>query len=191
MSKQVVIWTLVTAIIIFSGCAQKQIAKPQPVCLAGVDVNSAMERIEKVLLKMDFVVDKADPIIGYMRTRPFPGSQFFEVWKRDNRDGYSSGLANLGSIQRTAELYFDKSAQQLCVDCNVTIERLSLPEKEIDNVGKVCTLFTGRGETTGRLVLNITQQKGMEWINLGQDNKLEKYILDKINKEFTPKKVKR
>ena len=191
MGKQVIIWTLFTVGCLFSGCAQKQVARPAPVCLAGVDVNSAMERVEKVLLKMNFVVIKADPTIGYMLTRPLPGGQFFELWRKDNRDGYSRAMSNISSIQRTAELNFSHNNDLLCIDCNVTIERLSIPEKEIDSSAKAYSMFTGSDQTSQKLYLNAEQQKMMDWVNLGQDNNLEKYILDKIYKEFTGKKGKR
>lgn len=191
MAKQVVIWTLVTAICLFAGCAQKQIKKPEPVCLAGTDMNSAMERVEKVLLRMNFVVVKADPTIGYIRTRPLPGGQFFEIWRKDNRDGYSKAMANLSSIQRTAELNFMQKNDGLCIDCNVTIERLSIPEKEIDSSARAYSMYSKSNETTHTLILNKEQQEKMDWINIGQDNNLEKYILDKIYKEFTKKKAKR
>ncbi|MGA2914852.1 MAG: hypothetical protein ABSE89_02375 [Sedimentisphaerales bacterium] len=190
MSKQVIIWALFTAICLFSGCTQKQV-NHEPVCLAGVDVNSAMERVEKVLLKLKFFVVKADPTIGYMRTNSLPGSQFFEIWKRDNRDGYSIAMSNLSSIRRTAELNFMQNNDLLCIDCNVTIERLSIPEKEIDSTARAYTMYTGSNETTANLRLNPKQQKMMDWINLGEDSNFEKYILGKINKEFTKKKGKR
>ncbi len=188
MSKQVICWTLVTLICLLSGCAQKQVKKPEPVCLAGTDMNSAMERVEMVLLRMKFIVVKSDPTIGYMRTKPLPGGQFFEIWRKDNRDGYSSAMANLHSIQRTAELNFMQRNDLLCIDCNVTIERLSIPEKEIDSSARAYTMFSKSKETTQNLTLNKEQQKKMDWVNLGEDNNLAKYILDKINKEFTAKK---
>jgi len=190
MTKQVVIWTLVTAICLFAGCAQKQVKKPEPVCLAGTDVNSAMERVEKVLLRMNFVVVKADPTVGYMLTKPLPGGQFFEIWRKDNRDGYSKAMANLSSIQRTAELNFVQRNDLLCVDCNVTIERLSIPEKEIDSSARAYSMYSKSNETTHTLILNEEQAKKMDWINIGEDNNLEKYILDRIYKEFTKKKGK-
>jgi hypothetical protein len=191
MTKQKTIWISLAAICLFSGCAQKQIKKPEPVCLAGTDMNSAMERVEKVLLRMNFVVVKADPTIGYMLTKPLPGGQFFEIWKRDNRDGYSRAMANLSSIQRTAELNFMQKNDLLCIDCNVTIERLSIPEKEIDSSARAYSMYSKSNETTHTLILNDEQQKKMDWINMGQDNNLEKYILDKIYKDFTKKKGKR
>lgn len=184
--QSIMIMFLITGLL--GGCAQKQQIKPEPACLAGADVNSAMERVEKVLLRMNFVVVKADPTIGYMLTKPLPGGQFFEIWRKDNRDGYSRAMANLHSIRRTAELNFAQRNEQLCIDCNVTIERLSIPEKEIDSSAKAYSMFSSSNESTSSLTLNPEQEKRMGWVDVGRDNNLEKCILDKIHKEFTKKK---
>jgi hypothetical protein len=153
-----------------------------------MDLESAMKQSELVLFKMNFVVDKADVSSGIMRTKPLPGGQFFELWRKDNRDGYSSAMANLHSIQRIAELSFAQRNGQLCIDCNVTIERLSIPEKEIDSSARAYSMFSTSDESTQNLYLNEEQEKMMSWVNIGQDNKLEAYILNKINKRLTGKK---
>jgi hypothetical protein len=190
MLKQVVLWTLFTLVCLFYGCAQKQQIKPEPICLANQDLASAMKQSELVLLKLKFTVEKADISSGIMRTKPLPGSQFFEIWKPDNRDGYSMAMSNLHSIQRTAELNFIQRNDLLCIDCNVVIERLSIPEKEIDSSARAYSMFSSGNESMQALNLNPEQEAKMDWINIGQDNKLETVILDKIYKQLTGKKGK-
>jgi len=180
MAKQVVIWTLVTLVCLFYGCAQKPQIDPEPICLANLDLQSAMKQSEMVLLRMNFVVVKADPTTGYMLTKPLPGGQFFEIWRKDNRDGYSSAMSNLHSIQRTAELNFMQQNDLLCIDCNVTIERLSIPEKEIDSTTKVFSMISRSNESRQTLILSGDQEKLMEWVDIGRDGNLEAYILKKI-----------
>jgi hypothetical protein len=179
MAKQVMAWTLVTAVCLFYGCAQKHL-QPEPICLANMDLESAMKQSELVLLRMNFVVDKADISTGIMRTKPLPGGQFFEIWRKDNRDGYSRAMANLHSIQRTAELNFMQRNDQLCIDCNVVIERLSLPEKEIDSSARAYSMFSRSDESRQTLRLEGDQEMLMDWVNIGRDGNLEAYILQKI-----------
>jgi hypothetical protein len=194
MAKQVILWTLLTILILFitpiflTGCAQNQQIKSQPICLASMDLQSVMNQTEMVLLKMNFIVDKADISAGIMRTKPLPGSQFFEFWKKDNLDGYNVARSNLHSIQKTAELNFIQKNDLLCIDCNVTVERLSIPEKEIDSSARAYSMFSGSSETTQRLDIEGDQLALMEWIDLGRDGKLETAILDKIHKKLTGKK---
>ena len=189
MAKQVIRWTLLTIPILFvtpillSGCAQKQI-QHEPICLANMDLESAMKQSELVLLKMNFIVDKADISAGIMRTKPLPGGQFFEIWRKDNRDGYSRAMSNLHSIQRTAVLNFMQKNDLLCIDCNVTIERLSIPEKEIDSSARAYSMFSRSSESRQNLYLNPEQEKMMDWVDIGRDQNLEAAILQKIYKRI-------
>ncbi len=191
MAKQKTFWILVAAVSLLFGCAQKQQIDPQPICLANTDIKSAMQQSEKVLLKMNFTVDKADIGAGLMRTRPLPGGQFFEFWRKDNRDGYSSAMSNLHSIQRIVELNFTQRNERLCIDCNVTIERLSIPEKEIDSSARAYSMFSASNESMHTLSLNPEQEKMMDWVDIGRDNRLEAFILGKIDKALSSKKGKR
>ena len=194
MAKQVIRWPLLTlpfffiAPIFLTGCAQKQQIKPDPICLANMDLQSAMNQTELVLLKMNFIVNKADITTGIMRTKPLPGGQFFEIWRKDNRDNYSRAMSNLHSIQRTAELNFIQRNDLLCIDCNVVIERLSIPEKEIDSSARAYSMFTSSNESMHSLYLNDEQQSKMCWVDIGRDNKLTTVILDRIYKKITGSK---
>jgi hypothetical protein len=189
MAKQVIRWTLLTIPILFvtpillSGCAQKQI-QHEPICLANLDLATVMKQSELVLLKMNFVVDKADISAGIMRTKPLSGGQFFEIWRKDNRDGYSRAMSNLHSIQRTAVLNFMQKNDLLCIDCNVTIERLSIPEKEIDSSARAYSMFSRSSESRQNLYLNPEQEKMMDWVDIGRDQNLEAAILQKIYKRI-------
>jgi len=189
MAKQVILWTLLTIPILFvtpillSGCAQKQI-QHEPICLANLDLATVMKQSELVLLKMNFIVDKADISAGIMRTKPLPGGQFFEIWRKDNRDGYSRAMSNLHSIQRTAVLNFMQKNDLLCIDCNVTIERLSIPEKEIDSSARAYSMFSTSDKSRQNLYLNPEQEKMMDWVDIGRDQNLEAAILQKIYKRI-------
>jgi hypothetical protein len=188
MTKQKALWMLIIATGLFCGCSRQQQIESKPVCLAGTDVEFAMQQAEIVLLKMNFTVEKADSAVGLMRTRPLPSSQFFEFWKKDNLDGYNAAMSNLHSMQKTVELTFTPESEQLCIGCNVKVERLSIPEKDIDSSARAYSMFSASSETTQSLILEGDQQALMEWIDLGRDSKLETAILNKIYKKLTGKK---
>jgi hypothetical protein len=183
MVKYIAILSLTACLL--SGCAKKQQFEVKPVCLAGVDVQSAMAEAEKALIRMNFVVEKADPNSGVMRTRPLTGGQFFELWRQDNRGRYSGNMSNIHTIRRTAELQFAQENGQLCINCNIKVERLSLPEKEIDSSSRVYSLFSSSKESDQSMELNAEQKAKAEWVDLGQDNGLEAYILKKVNKRIS------
>src|SRR4030042_4019921 len=147
MTKQKALWMLIITTSLCYGCTKQQQIESKPVCLAGTDIEFAMRQAEIVLLKMNFTVEKADSAVGLMRTRPMPSSQFFEFWKKDNADSYHIAMSNLHTVQRTVELTFEEG-EQLCIGCNVKVERLSMPEKEIDSSARAYAMFSESSETT-------------------------------------------
>ncbi len=184
MTKQKALWMLIIATGLFCGCSQEQQIESKPVCLAGTDVEFAMQQAEMVLLKMNFTVEKSDSTVGLMRTRPLPGSQFFEFWKKDNLDGYNIAMSNIHSMQKIVELTFTPKNEQLCIGCNVKVERLSIPEKDVDSAARAYSMFSVSNETSQNLNIQPEQQALMEWVNLGRDSKLETAILEEIYKKL-------
>ena len=183
MARYLILLTITACLL--GGCAKKQQFEPKPICLAGMDANSVMLEAEKALIRMNFVIDKFDVDSGIVRTKPLAAGQFFEIWRQDNRGGYNRGMANLHSIQRTAELKFSENNGQMCIDCNVKIERLSIPEKEIDSSARAYSMFSSSEEESQTLKLNEEQKKKMDWVNLGRDNSLEEYILKKVDERLS------
>ncbi len=188
MKKQWILLVLSLACGFLTGCTEKQMAAPEPKCLSSVDINSTMKSSELVLIGMNFVIDKQDTTLHIMTTKPQTGSQFFELWRKDNVGGYNCAQSNLHTIQRTVELGFNEIQGQVCIVCTVKRERLSIPEKDIDSAGQAQSIFTGSSETTQKLTLNSEQEKKMDWIDIGRDSRLEKAILDRIDKKITGKK---
>jgi len=167
------------------GCAKKtQIASPQPLCLSGVENASAMLAAEKALVAMDFRIEKLDPELGIIRTRPLEGSQFFELWRKDNADSYRTGLSNLHTLRRIAEITFEEKQGRLCLDCNVALSRLSMPERQLNSGSQIHSMFSRSSQTRQALDIEQQQQAQMQWIDLGTDAELEKVILEKIQKQI-------
>lgn len=169
---------------ILSGCAKEQQIPSEPKCLSGIDIDSAMRASEKVLVGMNFVIDKSDPELLIITTKPLIGGQFFEFWRKDNVGGYNSGISNLHTIQRIVELGLNENQGQICVTCKVAVERLSIPEKEIDSTAGTHSIFSRSSESRQSLTLNEEQEAQMEWIDIGRDSRLETVILNKIDKQI-------
>jgi hypothetical protein len=174
---------LVLAAGFLHGCAQKQQIAPEPKCLSGIDLETAMKGAELTLVRMNFVIDKADANLAIMTTRPLPGAQFFEFWRKDNVGGYNTALSSIHTLRRTVELGFMRN-NEICIVCKVKVERLSIPEKEIDSAGRAYTMFSRSNETELNLELNNEQRQKMDWIDLGRDNLLEARILNLIEKQI-------
>ena len=154
-----------------AGCAKNnQLEKLEQICAPNLDKTQAMRLTKSVLSQMHFKIAKFDTQAGYIRTQPLSAAQFFEFWRKDNIGTENWAKANLHSIRRTAELQINQTDGQICLDCIVTVQRLVLPDIELEN--------NRRGLEKLKLK---TKQK--EWIDLQKDEKLATVILTKIKKK--------
>jgi hypothetical protein len=171
-----------SAFCLLAGCAQTQHLKVvEQICLPDMDKQQAMQTAEDVLSRMHFTIDKADTEQGLIRTRPLPAAQSFEFWRSDNVGAFNSTEANLHSIRRIAELDISQEGGQLCISCDVKVQRLSLPEREVTSSGRSYEMFTPSNQSIQVLELHPEQKKDMAWIDLGSDSQLATEILKRIS----------
>ncbi len=164
-----------------AGCAeQQQYAAVEPICVESLDNFEIIEMVEDVLAGMHFTIDKADDEMGLIRTKPLTGAQFFEFWRSDNVGSDNWLKANLHSIRRIAELNINERDEGLYISCNVQVQRLSLPERNVGGEAHAYEMFSTSSAVLQRLSLDPEQRAGMAWINLGQDSQLAAEILNQI-----------
>ncbi len=182
-------YTIMTCVLIAAGCTQQTSAplrvKVQDSDLyiergQGISTADLMEIAESVLARMYFTIDKADVQSGLIRTKPLSGAQFFEFWRSDNVGTDNALAANLHTIRRTVTLDISQQDGELSVGCNVQVQRLSLPERQVSNSTRVYGMFSQSSVSLQRLKLNPEQKKKMAWIDLGRDSRLEEEILKRI-----------
>ena len=175
------------ALVFLTGCSNPQAKQIDKICLPGLTITKAMELSEGVLRDFNFAVNKEDPNTGYISTRPLPGGQFFEFWRKDNVGSYNQLQSSIQSIRRTVELKMDEQAGSLCVACNVKLERLSLSEPPEEVRGLQFDRFTGRRIRTAAMKMELEPGQAA-WVDLGTDTILESVILERI--ERASKKLK-
>ena len=180
----------VVSCLLSAGCGgnHQQAAQTEPICLANVQKFQAMQITEDVLAKMHFTVDKADAERGLITTRPLAGAQFFEFWRSDNVGAFNSAEANMHSIRRTVALNISLPAgpqgKKLCIDCEVRVQRLSLPERQISSSTRAYELFSQSTSSMQSLKLNPEQKTAMAWVDLGNDKRLAAEILKRIKERI-------
>jgi hypothetical protein len=164
-----------------AGCAKTQQFEPvEQICIEGLDKSTARQTAEEVLERMYFTIDKSDAEQGYIRTKPLRAAQLFEFWRKDNVGGFNTAEANLHNIRRMAELNISKKNGQVCIDCYVKCERLSLPERRVSSSAQAYAMFTKSRKSLQRMELTDEQVGAMVWIDLGRDAKLETEVLKRI-----------
>lgn len=174
------------AVMLSQGCAgSKQAGSPGgPLHLDGVSRGDAMWAAERTLSDMRFAIEKFDVEQGILRTEPLRGAQVFELWRSENVGLYDTAEANLNTIRRCVELRVSEESGSVRVDCNVPVQRLSLPENEVASVSQAYQMHSASTSIIQRLQLSPRQKQGMAWIDLGQDQALATRILKRIEKRL-------
>ncbi len=174
-------YALMTCALVLAGCARQQRQTPTgQIYVPDIGKAETMKAAEQVLAEMHFPIEKVDVRSGYIRTRPLPGAQFFEFWRSDNVGGENSLQANLHTIRRTAELDISRRGSRVRIDCNVRVQRLSLPERGARAYG----MFTRSSPSLQKLKFDAKQKKDMAWIDLDEDILLAEEILRRIEKQI-------
>ena len=182
--KQALFLSCIT-LTLLAGCAeQQQYEVVERICVPNSDKSAAMQIAEDVLGEMHFTIEKSDAEPGLIRTRPLAGAQFFEFWRNDNVGAFNWSEANLHSIRRTVELDISERAGQVCIGCDVKVQRLSLPERQVSR-GRAYEMFSESNASIQQLKLHSEQQEDMAWVNLGNDSRLGTEILKRIEKRTT------
>lgn len=175
-------YTLMTCALVLAGCAEEQqYGAVEPICLKNVNKLQAMEIAEDVLAKMHFTIEKADVERCFIRTRPLAGAQFFEFWRSDNVGAGNWLESNLHSIRRVVELNMSEQDKELCINCDVQIYRLSLPERHLSSSARAYEMFSESEPALQNLRFYPEQKAGMAWIDLGKDRQLAAEIMKRIS----------
>ncbi len=171
------------AAVLFAGCVRQKEFKPiERICVGNANDATVMKVSQDVLSGLHFETDKYDVSSGVIITKPLSGAQFFEFWRKDNVGSRNFEEANLQSIQRIAKLLFSRNEQgNMCVNCNVDVQRLNLPEREITGSISMSGLFTKSGSSRQNLKLYGGEKS---WDDLGRDKELETAILQRIEKQI-------
>jgi hypothetical protein len=174
------------ALSLLAGCAEPYRNETvEQICPVGLNKQQAMKIAEDVLGEMHFSIAKSDANLGIIKTRPLSGAQFFEFWRKDNVGSFNSTEANLHSIRRIAEININQQDSHLCIRCNVNVQRLHLPERELHSRARPYDMFSRSSPTRQRLKINPDQKKGMAWVDLGNDPELATVILKRIENKIT------
>lgn len=176
---------LVPVVFGFGGCAQPGgQAAVEPLCQQGIEKVWSMYVAEVVLTEMKFEIEKLDTEAGFIRTRALPGAQAFEFWRKDNVGKFNFAEANLHTIRRAVEITAVEKGGELCFECVVNTQRMSLPERAVNSISQAYAMFSKSQSNLQSLRLTREQQKGMSWIDLGRDGALEARVLERLAKKI-------
>lgn len=177
-------YALIACALVLAGCGrQQQRAITSPISVPDIGKAQTMEIAEDVLARMHFDIEKFDIPSGSIRTNPLPGAQFFEFWRSDNVGSKNALAANLHTIRRTVALDISQLGGQLQIDCNVRVQRLSLPERDVSgSSARAYGMYTRSTPSLQKMRFDTWQEKEIAWIDLEKDTRLAAEILKRIEK---------
>jgi len=186
---KVLLFTVLASLALLSGCgAEYSSKKAEQLCISGGGKAEAMVAAEMVLGKMGFAISKSDFESGYISTLPLRTGQFFEFWRNDAVGEFNSAESNLHCIRRTVVIDVTKEAEQLCVGCDVSVERLSLSQGSSGSRSEAYDKFPDSRSLQSFSLKSIgedlRESRGAEWIDLGEDAELSRAILKQIKEKI-------
>lgn len=187
-----------------AGCASSRPGSPadpnvssapvRMICQNNVAAAEVIRAAEQVLTRMYFAIEKLDVEQGIVKTRPLRGGQFFEFWRSDNASPFSGEEANVQSIRRSVELRVrpeaggrrteDGNTPRLCVECDVSVQRLSLPKNRAAGSSQAYEIHSQSAPTLQRSEVPPSQRQAMSWIDLGRDRDLAAGILTRVEQRL-------
>ncbi len=148
------------------------------------DYDSAWDEIVEVLREHYFIPDRQDRRTGIIITHPCVSQQWFEFWRDDARGWYQWAESSLHTIRRIAEIRFiPKGNDKIEIKVKVTVQRKNQPQRQATTASGAIQAFRQDVPTyTGK---PLKPSEMTEWTNLGEDVKLEEYLLAQIHKRLT------
>jgi hypothetical protein len=200
---KIIQYALLAGTVFSAGCGSQNasLAPARTFCEGDATVSSAIGAAESVLVRMHFPIEKLDVEHGIIRTRPLRGAQFFEFWQSDNAGSFNAAEANLQALRRSVELRVTKqaagrgseagdadslqpAASGLYIECDVSVQRLSLPGNEVASVSQAYQIHTQSTPTVQRLAVTPQQERTMAWMDLGRDPQLAAEILKRVTQRL-------
>ncbi len=170
------------------GCCGADERYAGPSRLDAGDIASAAAVGEDVLIGLGFEIDKSDAKLGIVQTAPLPGAKSFEFWRKDNVSACQKAYSNIHNTRKIARLEFAEKQGVIFVDCSVDVQRLHLPQADIDSSSKTHSMFSKSSTSLQRFKLTDKQKSQAAWIEAGEDTALANRIIQRISKRMAASK---
>ncbi len=169
--------------------------RPTAVVLQVPDYDAFVDATLSVLYRYDLPPDRVDRARGLIVSKPTTSGQWFEWWRVDSPGGYQLLESSLHTIRRTATIRIEAQTQPVAASapasetqpgpdaplptrCKLTVQldkaRYSSPERQITTASGALAIYSQRVPT-------VEGQRGeavVQWVPLGRDPLLERFLLD-------------
>jgi len=155
---------------------------PGALVISQNDLDTAWDETLDVLREHYFTPDRQDRRTGVIISYPTLSKQWYEFWRDDAQGRYEVAESSIHSIRRMVEVKFVPVNNQYEIQICVTVQRKSMPERQLTDSAAVITAFReGTPLTTGE---TQTRSRGSNWAVIGRDVKLANYLLHRLERRL-------
>ena len=151
--------------------------------IADDDYDAAWDEIVEVLREHYFIPDRQDRRTGIIITHPSVSQQWFEFWRDDARGWYQWAESSLHTIRRIVEVRFiPKDNNKIEIRVKVKVQRKNQLQRQVTSSSGALQAF--RQDVPTYMGQSMKSSEMAEWTDLGEDVKLEQYLLAQIHKRL-------
>ena len=178
----------VICVVICAGCSAPARPTHETAAMISVADGNEFDRLwdvtTQVLRAHRFHLSWEDRASGVIETLPVTSGSWFEWWRHDVADDYSSLEANLHAVRRSASIHLSREQDQQTYRLAVRVDesRLSYPERQVTSPASAIQMFGSRLPTAEGLVIPIKESQS--WTPMGRDGAVESQLLGEIMDEF-------
>jgi hypothetical protein len=162
-----------------AGCTHApDVRYDNPLVLADYDAATVEKVARRLLTDMRFEIIYPSTSPGLVATEPLTGDQWFEFWLKDTVDRDQRLESSLFTIRRRVTVLVKAHEPGAQIAVKVLKERASAPNTAPDNISYSLSLYSRRDQELVRQ--DELAKSTYHWINMGRDEALEQYLLEKI-----------
>ena len=172
------LWLLILTALA-AGCAHApEVRYTNPLIFADSEAGTVEKVARRVLTDMRFEIIYPSSEPGLITTQPLTGDQWFEFWLDDTVGRQPRAESSLHTIRRRVTMSVKPHEQGVQVTVKVLKERASSPNTAPDYISRSLNLYQRRDEVL--TVQDELAKTTYRWVDMGRDEALEQYLLDKI-----------
>lgn len=171
---------LAAATLAASGCATVATGHfANPSAFTDTEPGTLEEVALRVLMELRFniILPQARP--GLIETQPLTGASWFEFWRKDTLGRMQVAEASLHTIRRRAAVSVSPAGGGSKIVVRVVKERKSAHGNTPSSLGESFNVY--ETEDTELMRQDALAETDYQWIEMGRDELLEQYILERIH----------
>jgi len=191
MKTRLAFLVLAAATVVSTGCMAPRRATYTTTLTVAAGLESAeadryWDAAQRVLRDNRLALDRVDRRAGKITTLPVISQNIFEFWRHDVDTREDLLEATINPIRRWAEVHVGQDAEGNWEGLTLIVhkERLSSPDRQFNSTAAAYRLFSATLPTTSGQTSTASSDE--RWLDMGRDDAMASYLLQKIVSAIDP-----